>query len=262
MKKLFTILCLLFFICFAVSCKEQDLPVNETVDMNDNDSTSKETIDIDDNTSKETEDESSNQDKDIPYMFMLDGKLYVDTGEVETSLKCGVMDYNFKKVIHTDQIPSSDGEANFKSESNGVQIGRRENRMTAFVDGVWRIFAYNENNLDGVSMTVKDATDSKLTVIFDNQLRKEFIFGEWMEIEQYDEKNCEWISLDEICEYAAFNEIGFILQAAGETEQEVKFDWLYGKLKPGKYRIIKEVIDSGEPGDLDKYWLLAEFTVE
>ena len=251
MKKLFTIVYLLFLMCFAVSCKEQDLPLNETVDMNDNDSTSKENVG-----------ETSSPDSEVPYMFMLDGKLYVDTGETETSLKCGVMDYNFTKVIPADQTPSSDGEANFKSESNGAQIGRRENRMTAFVDGVWRVFAYNENNLDGVSMTVKDATDSKLTVIYNNQLRKEFIFGEWMQIEQYDVKKGEWIPLDEICEYAAFNEIGYILQAAKETEQEVKFDWLYGKLKPGKYRIIKEVIDSGEPGDFDKYWLIAEFTIE
>ena len=42
---------------------------------------------------------------------------------------------------------------------------------------------------------------------------------------------------------------------------EVNWEWLYGKLAPGKYRINKEVMDFRETGDFDKKIYSLEFIV-
>jgi len=261
MKKIYSIMLILILMFTFVSCNEQDLPLEKNVHMN-NTGVANDTSTVDDaGSTNHTEGNVPETNNKIPLHFMIDGRLYVDTGETVQGLKCGVMDRNFDKVIPQDQIPSVDGEVNFESESNGAQSGRRENRLIACVDGTWRIFAYNENNLGGVTLSVKEASPSKLTVIFQNQLRKEFTYGAWFMIEQYDETLKEWVPVEPICEYA-FVSVAYPLKAAKETEQEIKFDWLYGKLETGKYRVIKDVLDVKSPGDFDQYWLMAEFTIE
>ena len=42
---------------------------------------------------------------------------------------------------------------------------------------------------------------------------------------------------------------------------EVNWEWLYGKLAPGKYRINKEVMDFRETGDFDEKIYSLEFIV-
>ena len=187
MRKLCILSLMIFIILTLASCNEQDLPLEETVDVNDNGANATEVE------NDSTQNNLTEQNSPVPYQFMLNGRLYIDTGEVVNGLKCGMMDYSFEKVIPSDQIPVTDGEVNFESDPNGAQGGRRENRLTACVDGQWRIFAYNENNLDGVSMIVKEASPKKLTVVFNNQLRKTFTFGEKYMLEQYDESMIEWI---------------------------------------------------------------------
>ena len=81
-------------------------------------------------------------------------------------------------------------------------------------------------------------------------------------MEYYDKESDQWLPAEEICEYAAFHDIGYILKAASSTKVEIDFEWLYGRLEPGKYRVVKDFIDSREPGDYDKYWYMSEFTIE
>lgn len=240
----------MFFIVLILSmtagCKERDIPLNQDVQVD----------------KTETPNEGTKSKKEIPYQFMIDGKLYVDTGETESSLKCGVMDLELSKVIPRNQVPVKDGEANFISALQGVQYGKRENRMVARLDDGWHIFAYNENNLDGVSLNVIEASSEKLKISFENKLRKEFLFGEWFLIERYDENTKEWTPIEETSEVNAFHDIGYILKAAGSSEQEIDFAWRYGKLAPGTYRIVKDVIDSNHSAGYDKYWLTTEFTIK
>lgn len=42
---------------------------------------------------------------------------------------------------------------------------------------------------------------------------------------------------------------------------DVKYDWLFGKLEPGRYEIIKKVDDFRGTGDFDTYEYHAEFMV-
>lgn len=46
------------------------------------------------------------------------------------------------------------------------------------------------------------------------------------------------------------------------TKTDVDWNWLYGVLEPGRYRIIKPVDDFRGTGDFTMYYLGAEFEIE
>ena len=54
-----------------------------------------------------------------------------------------------------------------------------------------------------------------------------------------------------------FIAIGWILKPRGEFEDQIDWSKLYGELRKGNYRIVKEVYDNG-----NKIELCAEFTIE
>ena len=48
----------------------------------------------------------------------------------------------------------------------------------------------------------------------------------------------------------------------GACEWEVNWEWLYGIIPAGKYRIGKELMDFRAPGDFDKAIYFVEFSIE
>ena len=52
-----------------------------------------------------------------------------------------------------------------------------------------------------------------------------------------------------------------MIKKDGKTEMKTDWQWLYGTLEPGTYRIVKEVMDFRGPGDFDEKEYSAEFTV-
>lgn len=109
-------------------------------------------------------------------MVMLDGKLYVDTNETNSMLRCGTMDGTITSTTDGD-IPTEDGQSNF-GENIGFQYGMRENRIEVCLDNIWHVFAYNENNLEGVSIEISEPTRSGGTVTVHNESEEEITFGE------------------------------------------------------------------------------------
>lgn len=47
----------------------------------------------------------------------------------------------------------------------------------------------------------------------------------------------------------------------GSGEIIVDWEWLYGKLSAGDYRMVKEALFVRSPGDYDKFPLYAAFTL-
>lgn len=74
----------------------------------------------------------------IGRIIKVNGKLFYDTGEKSTELRCGMMDGEIS-TIHEDQIPTEDGQANFEG-AEGYQYGR-EYTIEVLINGEWVIFA-------------------------------------------------------------------------------------------------------------------------
>ncbi|MGM8216599.1 immunoglobulin-like domain-containing protein [Bacillaceae bacterium W0354] len=112
-------------------------------------------------------------------------------------------------------------------------------------------------------MTVVEGTVSPtgLTVLIEINSDKQCIYGEYFMLEKKIEG--EWYQVPiEFEDNYGFNDIGYELNPSDIGEWIVDWDWLYGSLDPGEYRIVKDISDFREPGDYDKYNLAAEFTVD
>ncbi|MDE7477877.1 MAG: hypothetical protein K2M91_07995, partial [Lachnospiraceae bacterium] len=58
-----------------------------------------------------------------------------------------------------------------------------------------------------------------------------------------------------------FHDIAYVIPSGSTSEQELNWDWLYGALAPGNYRVIKSVMDFRGTGDYDKYTVSAQFVL-
>ena len=113
----------------------------------------------------------------------------------------------------------------------------------------------NKAALDKVSITIKEGTLTSATIVIQNKGNKELTSGEWFRIDKLEDG--EWIQVKSINRDYAFNAIAWIIKPRGEFEDKVDWSKLYGELRKGHYRIVKEVY-----GDGNKKVLYAEFDIK
>ena len=118
------------------------------------------------------------------------------------------------------------------------------------------------NNLDGVAMTVNKETMSptKLTVSFKNSSNLQCIYGDYFWLEK--KITGKWQQVPDIINgNYGFNAIGYDLASGSVSDKVVDWNWLYGSLDAGEYRIVKDIMDFRGPEDYDTYYLGAEFAI-
>lgn len=118
------------------------------------------------------------------------------------------------------------------------------------------------NNFEGVAMTVKKETVSStgLTMVYKNNSSSQCTFGEDFSLEK--KINGQWYQVPVVEGNYGFNDVGYELGSGDEREWLVDWDWLYGSLDKGEYRIVKSILDFRGTGDYDKYYLAAEFVIK
>ena len=113
------------------------------------------------------------------------------------------------------------------------------------------------NNLAGAAMTVAEETVSPtgLTVKFENDSDSDCIYGEYFGLERL--INGQWYQVPVTIEGDyAFEDIGYELPSGASSEWTVDWEWLYGSVEPGEYRIVK-ILDFRGAGDFEQYYLAA-----
>ena len=115
--------------------------------------------------------------------------------------------------------------------------------------------------LDGVTMEVTECSDTSVTVRIVNDTDKDIQCGEDFCLEIQDEETGEWREADTVIDDAAFDGIAYLIQKDFPYEKVINFEWLYGKLEPGIYRIVKTVTDFRGTGDYTDYTYMVEFSI-
>ncbi len=115
--------------------------------------------------------------------------------------------------------------------------------------------------LDGVTMEIVEYSDTSVTVRITNDTDKDIQCGSDFCLEMQDEKTGEWRELDEVIDNAAFTMEAYMIQKDSPYETVIDFEWLYGKLEPGRYRIVKTITDFRGTGDYTNYAIMAEFSI-
>ena len=74
----------------------------------------------------------------------------------------------------------------------------------------------------------------------------------------------KWVSVQTVVKQdeIAWDSLAYLIPMAGESSWEVNWEYLYGTLSAGTYRIGKEVMDFRGPGDYDTQKYYAEFVIE
>ncbi len=112
---------------------------------------------------------------------------------------------------------------------------------------------YGDIDKWGISLSAKDITNKGLTILceqFGGSPTGELQTGEEFSLEYSD--NGEWKSLstNPLIDYA-WHQVAYAVKKNDITEFKVEWEWLYGELKPGYYKLKKEFTDFRATGDFD-----------
>ncbi|MBE6892583.1 MAG: hypothetical protein E7482_01055 [Ruminococcaceae bacterium] len=123
----------------------------------------------------------------------------------------------------------------------------------------WYGFRINSPDEWGLTLSVKSVTPTGATLVFkqsEGNPTGELMTGSYYRLE---DKNGE---LPYIVEGdVAWTSEAYMIKKDGEIQMQANWEWLYGTLEPGTYRIYKEVMDFRGAGDFDEKEYFAEFTI-
>ena len=131
--------------------------------------------------------------------------------------------------------------------------------------GIGQYISDSEVEAIGLMMSVSNVTPSGLTVHFrqyEDKNTGELIYGEDYTLEKLEGE--KWEAVPMIIDNGVFTDIGYNIPKNGEAEIETNWEWLYGNLEPGTYKITKTVLDSGassEGDNLNRYTMSAQFLI-
>ena len=98
---------------------------------------------------------------------------------------------------------------------------------------------YQPTEVDNVTICIMDVSPTGATVVIQDTNAEPYVYGEWYQIER--EKNGGWYPVDPVISNYGFHEIGYLPDDQGKVEFAVNWEWLYGKLPAGNYRLLKQV---------------------
>ena len=71
-----------------------------------------------------------------------------------------------------------------------------------------------------------------------------------------------WIEVPTVIKEYGWDAVAYMIPKNESREFEINWEWLYGELPAGKYRIGKEIMDFRASGDYDTEWYYTEFEIK
>ena len=116
----------------------------------------------------------------------------------------------------------------------------------------------------GVSLSATDVTPTGLTAVFTQSGGSdaaELTTGSYYVIQK--RSGQEWEDLETLVPQneLAWSAEAYVIRRNGSVTLETNWEWLYGELPAGEYRIGKEVVKSYDTGDYQIRMVYAPFTI-
>ena len=114
----------------------------------------------------------------------------------------------------------------------------------------------------GISLLVKDVTPTGLTLVCTHSGDvdvTELLTGQYFVLEQ--RHSDHWEECEVLLQNYALTQEGWIIPLNDRVEWGVDWEWLYGQLSAGKYRIGKQIMNFRGTGDYDQEMYYAEFSI-
>ena len=117
----------------------------------------------------------------------------------------------------------------------------------------------------GVTLTAENVTPTGLTIVCTQSggdPAGELQTGSYYTVQKLVEDRWESVEYAEIDEeQVGWTGEAWLIPMDSSVEWEVNWQWLYGALPAGQYRIGKEIMDFVETGNYEKAMFFAEFTI-
>ncbi|MCM1052672.1 MAG: hypothetical protein NC483_01665 [Ruminococcus sp.] len=110
---------------------------------------------------------------------------------------------------------------------------------------------YKGDTAENITMRIKEGTltDGSTTVIIEdlNLNTKNHIYG--ISFTLYEKINNEWYYFPTKIDKYGWTLLDYYVNEDNLLEMEADWEWLYGKLKPGEYKLVKDVLFQEENQD-------------
>lgn len=120
------------------------------------------------------------------------------------------------------------------------------------------------NDVDDVYLEIEEGslTNYGATIIITDYSRGKYIYGSPFRVDEY--KNGTWSEVKNICDNCAFNAMAYGPDINGKLRFSHYWEHMYGKLKPGKYRLVKDILLNGSyPVSYeDRIYVSVEFEIK
>ena len=99
---------------------------------------------------------------------------------------------------------------------------------------------YQSTEVENVSIRISNISSTGATVIIKDTNEESFIYGVWYKIET--EIDGVWYEVKTVINNYGFDDRGYYTDKNDEVKFQIDWEWIYGELPAGKYRLWKEVI--------------------
>lgn len=200
----------------------------------------------------------------MPPSIMVDGQLYYSTFEEISIEPDESVIKTVTSVIDITELPSKEGEINLPfPNAKFAKINDYEEYVVVLMDLEWIKFEKSGGNW-GLELTATNVSPTGLTLLFNQSGGNpsgDLQTGSYYIIETYNGSG--WLPVDykdnEI--EVAWTDEAWIIPMNDTVEWKVDWEWLYGNLPNGKYRIGKEIMDFRDTGDYDEKTYYANFKI-
>lgn len=117
--------------------------------------------------------------------------------------------------------------------------------------------------LENVTMTIKEGTLTKTgaTVIITDISGDDNTYGEFFRIDK--KENNKWKKVDVVVKgNYGFHMVGYEVNEDNILEMKIDWNWLYGELDTGEYRLVKSASVSKNNSYLGEKYIYVEFSIE
>ncbi len=148
---------------------------------------------------------------------------------------------------------------------DGGQLRPKQNAPRALVAEMLYNYVkvYPERDDWGLTLTVADVTPTGLSLTFTQSGGNpsgRLQTGTEYALEVRNPEEWTWVPVENTI--TGWTEEAILLQMDGETEMPINWEWGYGVLPAGEYRIVKKIMDFRSTGDYDTATFYARFTIE
>ena len=133
----------------------------------------------------------------------------------------------------------------------------------AQIHNVFNIKVVEEESFDfGIILSAKDITPTGMTLLInqkDGAFLGELMMGSEYCLEIFNDGI--WQSVPTIIEDYGWTSEAYTVNLNNETQLKINWEWLYGELPEGNYRIIKSIMDFRTTGDSVQEKYILEFNI-